>query len=1769
MKNLVNLREFRFILTILLLQSLLSSCWTPPDPPPASTGPEFMINSPAANSSVSGAVFFSAQPSDPNAVTSVNFKAGGKDLATDTTSADGFKTFVIPKDYPAGNLELQAVVTGKDGTTRSKTITVNNVPTPPSSVIVAANGAVLGTTETSGAVSTLTLPPGVGEGANVSFQSKTKEEIKASTGVDYDALGVTFLGAQTITSSATLNGPLGVSSGGFGPQVQPGQAVVNYMIAPDADGDGKGELVVVNSASVAPNGDVISDPVPQVQLEPTIQVKSLDGERSVSIRGRQATALNVSPGTLLTLEGSGFNSYSPLGNVAVFESSAGGKTVQVPFGVTQEQIKQKLRILIPMMPAGDAKLVLKSTTTGYVSNPINLSVSNMPALNKPADQIINETLTEIQLLISKTTTEGTPNTGTNTIAKIEDVKKSVKQLKNESNGEIQKFLQYMAITFQNLDLLGSKSSDAISSFQARGRCDGNNPQLEGGIINNYMTAGEVAFGTGFGLTTVTLAGTAATVAAVAAPVLIVAGLGLLAYGFYQNYSLKKECYQNEPQACLPSSGAGGSGGGSVSSTPNNLERATPPPTPTGMGSAPPPGGSFCGSSTPGASDGASTNALSRAGSTNTAFPFANLAGRYVVKVTTEGRAVPFAGISDASGYFYLPFVPEGKTFTATAIDRVTGQKRSIQGVGAASGKSVFKTFDFSPQNQAPIADAGANQSVTVGANVALNGAGSSDPESAAITYSWALTTKPAGSAAILANATAVNPSFTADVAGDYIATLSVSDGSLTATDTVSITTTQVGQNRPPVAKAGAARSLAVGATVTLDGSGSSDPDGNAITYAWSVTSKPDGSTAALSSSSVVKPTFIADKIGAYQISLKVSDGTLENTDTTTITATGSNQIAWDGGGDGKLWSDAKNWAGDVLPSSSDRVVIDVPGDITVTYARDTLSVTSIESKEKLVVSGGTLEVDLPSAIENLDLQGGTFGGVGNLSINNMTWSYGTLKGVPGTTTTINSSLAMTTSSHTLDTLQLVNKGTATTTGGSLYLTGNATFTNETGATLTANQTGNQTLFTYSSPIGTSRVINKGSMVFDPQPNTNGVRQGNIEVPFISPGTVNINSGRLILSGDDRSDALDNTLGAITISDGAILEMQRGTNTFAGALTGTGSASLDNNGGTTTFLAGSSYNLPVTKVSSGTLSFNTGSSLILPTVNLDYGTLNGSDNFKITNFNWKGGTLGGKTGSSTIATSSLTMTGSSHTLDARQLINKGNASLSGSSGFYLQTGATFINDTGAIFTDAQTGDHYLFTYSGNQTGLKVENKGILNFNPIADTNGRKIGSIYTVFVNTGTININTGILDFRTEEGTGATDTTLSGTVNIADTAISRFGNGLNSISGTITGTGISTLENAGGTTIFQTGSSLTTSNVRVESGKLTFNKGSSQTIPALTLSGGTLNGSDDFSITNFNWLGGTLSGSIGSSATVSSSLTMTGSSFTLETRQLINKGTGKLNSGTFYLQTGSVFTNDTTATFTDAQTGDHSLFTYSGNQTGLKVENKGTLNFSPAAGRNGSKLGYIYPVFVNTGTLNINSGILDFRVQDGTAATDTDLAGIVNVAEGAILRFSNGLNTLSGTITGSGTAKTEVVAGILSLANPTYTVPTTSLTGGTLIGTGTINGNLDNAATLEVAGASIGKLTVTGNYTQTSNGRMNVDIGGLTAGTQFDQFVVTGLATLAGSLQIQLVNSYIPNLNDGFQIVTQGSGSSTFTNVSGTAITSGRKFSTTYNATGVALQVVP
>ena len=105
---------------------------------------------------------------------------------------------------------------------------------------------------------------------------------------------------------------------------------------------------------------------------------------------------------------------------------------------------------------------------------------------------------------------------------------------------------------------------------------------------------------------------------------------------------------------------------------------------------------------------------------------------------------------------------------------------SMAVVAACGGGGTSSTASSTSTNTAPVARAGADQSVLANAVVTLDGSASSDANNDALTYAWTLTTKPIGSLAVLAFPSSVKSTFTADVAGTFVASLMVNDGKVSS-----------------------------------------------------------------------------------------------------------------------------------------------------------------------------------------------------------------------------------------------------------------------------------------------------------------------------------------------------------------------------------------------------------------------------------------------------------------------------------------------------------------------------------------------------------------------------------------------------------------------------------------------------------------------------------------------------------------------------------------------------------------------------------------------------------------------------------------------------------------------------------------------------------------------------------------------------------------------------------------------------------------------------
>jgi hypothetical protein len=108
-----------------------------------------------------------------------------------------------------------------------------------------------------------------------------------------------------------------------------------------------------------------------------------------------------------------------------------------------------------------------------------------------------------------------------------------------------------------------------------------------------------------------------------------------------------------------------------------------------------------------------------------------------------------------------------------------------------------------------------------------------------------------------------------------------------------------------------------------------------------------------------------------------------------------------------------------------------------------------------------------------------------------------------------------------------------------------------------------------------------------------------------------------------------------------------------------------------------------------------------------------------------------------------------------------------------------------------------------------------------------------------------------------------------------------------------------------------------------------------------------------------------------------------------------------------------------------------------------------------------------------------------------------------------------------------------------------NLEGGSLAGRGTISGSLFNSSQLDGRGTP-GALAVTGDFTQSGNGVFDAEIGGTTPGTGYDQLNVNGTANLAGTLNVSLINGFVPPSSvRSYQILTFATRTGDFTSKNG------------------------
>ena len=251
------------------------------------------------------------------------------------------------------------------------------------------------------------------------------------------------------------------------------------------------------------------------------------------------------------------------------------------------------------------------------------------------------------------------------------------------------------------------------------------------------------------------------------------------------------------------------------------------------------------------------------------------------------------------------------------------------------------------------------------------------------------------------------------------------------------------------------------------------------------------------------------------------------------------------------------------------------------------------------------------------------------------------------------------------------------------------------------------------------------------------------------------------------------------------------------------------------------------------------------------------------------------------------------------------------------------------------------------------------------------------------------------------------------------------------------------------------------------------------------------------------------------------------------------------LSGGARINNLDTGTITAAGTTGFANSILAGDDSYVAFSNSGTFIVSGTR----DEYANIQIPFLNNGSVEIRQGALVLN----TAAN----AGEVAVDPGAELAVNSYTQVYGSTILEDGI----IVARSLDIG------------AGSLWGSGTIQASVTNASLFGVfpfpsTNRDAGQLAIYGNYTQTATGVLDIGLGGTTAGTQYDQLAISGTATLAGQLNVSLINNFQSADGNSFAFLTARAISGNFTGTTGPTGNPGLILSQATTATNSALTLL-
>jgi hypothetical protein len=801
------------------------------------------------------------------------------------------------------------------------------------------------------------------------------------------------------------------------------------------------------------------------------------------------------------------------------------------------------------------------------------------------------------------------------------------------------------------------------------------------------------------------------------------------------------------------------------------------------------------------------------------------------------------------------------------------------------------------------------------------------------------------------------------------------------------------------------------------------------------------------------------------------------------------------------------------------------------------------------------EVRTPTATDSLTITGtctqtqGSVTGPGTLTITGrFTWAGGSMIG--GSVVNANGGLVLSgTTTRTLDGDTFNNAGAATWTGsGDLVMGHGAVFNNLATATFDV-----QTDQSIINPLGGTATFNNAGTFSK----SAGTGPTTVQAVFSSPGPVQINSGTLSSSvGGSISGSVSNS-GTLSIGTGI-------TFPISGAYSGTGTLLVSPNARLN--LTGSFSNLTGTTLTAGTC-FVAGI-LQLPNANI---VTNGG----IIVLDGPAAQIVDQSGNNALANLAANVTGGSFlVLDGRNFQTVGGFSNAGALGvgdgctvvitgpLANFSGTTLLGGTWLISGTLQFPGANLVSNASTLL-LNGPNGRILDemgHNALANFANNAAGGLLSVengrsfttpgnFSNDGTVAVrDRGILTISGQYSqTGGTAVQSGGTLVLAGGGIAG---GVFLVD--------STLSIAAGTTFAATGNWTQTGTVIVPATATLILAGSFANFSGTTLSSGTYLIGGTFQFVGANivtnaatlLLDGATSAildDMGRNALAGFATNTSTGSFTLQNGRSLTTTVAFRNAGSVTVGAGSTFSAGGAWTQTGGSTtltggsltasglvdiqggvlsGSGTINANVHNADNVAVAGGNTLTINGTYTQTGGSTTLTGGSLTASGLVDIQGGVLS---GSGTLQANVRNAGNVAVATGNPL-------TINGTFTQVAGGNTTLTGGSLTASG------LVDIQGGILGGVGTINASVRNAGEL-VLGAlgSTGRMSITGTYTQTASGLLHLDLAGPSAGTGYDQLVINGQATLAGALEVILINGYVPTHGASFQLVTFGGGHGTTT----------------------------